>query len=119
MKIRVGTILGAVLFLLGIAGLASKGGPGAFIPLLIGASLIFLGIKGGRTGIIVFGHVCIAVGAFMIAWGIYLIPVSQPTVAGILAKPLFWGIFSLMGGVCANYHGMCACIRNRRGLDKS
>jgi hypothetical protein len=28
----------------------------------------------------------------------------------IFGRPLFWGIFSLMGGVCAIFHGFCRCV---------
>jgi hypothetical protein len=47
----------------------------------------------------------------MITWGIYLLPYSKPTLTHILSFPLFWGFISLFGGICANYHGFCQCIR--------
>lgn len=65
-----------------------------------------------RKGLLLFGHACIIFGFFLITWGIYLLPVSRPTLAHIVTRPLFWGLFSLMGGVCANFHGFCRCVRN-------
>jgi hypothetical protein len=111
MKIRVNTILGFVLVLIGIWSLIRGAGPMGVIPVLIGLALVFLGWKGGRTGNIIFGHLCIVLGCFLITWGIYLLPHSQPTLAHIFFRPLFWGLFSLMGGICANYHGFCRCVR--------
>lgn len=108
-------VLGILLTLMGIVGLAVyRSGLAAMIPLLIGIGLVFLGWRGGRHGLAVFGHSCIVVGCFMVAWGVYLIPYSQPTFVGVLSRPLFWGLFSIGGGVCANYHGFCKCVR---GLD--
>ena len=45
---------------------------------------------------------------------VYIVPVSQPTPAHILGRPLFWGLFSILGGICAIFHGFCSCIGNRR-----
>ncbi|MBC7217752.1 MAG: hypothetical protein H5U36_06325 [Candidatus Caldatribacterium sp.] len=64
-----------------------------------------------RRGLLLFGHACIVLGCFLITWGMYLLPVSKPTLSHILTRPLFWGFFSLMGGVCANFHGFCRCVR--------
>lgn len=104
-------ILGIILVVIGITTLVSTGSVGGAIPMLIGGALCYLGWHGGRIALIVFGHVCIVVGCFLITWGIYLLPYSQPTLSHILGRPLFWGLFSLMGGICANYHGFCQCIR--------
>ena len=83
---------------------------GGVIPLVIGGALIFLALKGGRVATLVFGHTCIVVGAYMITWGILLLPHSKPEMVYIIGRPLFWGIFSLMGGVCAIFHGFCRCV---------
>ncbi|MEN3203739.1 MAG: hypothetical protein ABDK87_08480 [Atribacterota bacterium] len=69
--------------------------------------------RGKRVFLLLFGHGCIVLGCFLITWGIYLLPVSQPRLVHILTRPLFWGLFSLMGGVCANYHGFCRCVQGR------
>jgi len=61
----------------------------------------------------------ILLGCFLITWGIYLLPYSQPTLAHIFFRPLFWGLFSVMGGICANYHGFCRCVRQSGRLEDS
>ncbi len=81
---------------------------------LIGLALIYLGWKQNKTGMIILGHSCIVIGAYLITWGLYLLPVSTPTFTGIVLKPLFWGIFCLFGGICALYHSFCACVINCR-----
>jgi hypothetical protein len=106
-------ILGIVLAVLGIVILVIGGSAVGAIPLLIGGSLCYLGWRGGRTAVLVFGHACVVIGCAMITWGIYLLPYSKPTLAHIFARPLFWGLFSLFGGICANYHGFCRCIRRQ------
>lgn len=104
-------ILGVALVAFGVFLLAAGGARGALIPLLVGASLVYLGWTGSRLATLVFGHACLVVGCFMIAWGIYLLPSSKPTLAHIFGRPLFWGMISVFGGICANYHGFCRCIR--------
>ncbi len=106
-------ILGIVLAILGIITLIIHRSATGAIPLLIGGPLVYLGWCGGRTALLVFGHTTIVIGCAMITWGIYLLPYSQPTLAHILARPLFWGLISLFGGICANYHGFCKCIRRQ------
>jgi len=116
MKVRSLTalILGIILFILGIVILVSSGSAGGVIPVLIGGALSYLGWRGGRIALIVFGHTCIVLGCFLITWGIYLLPYSKPTLSHIFTRSLFWGLFSLMGGIYANYHGFCQCIRRQR-----
>jgi len=80
------------------------------VPLVIGASLLYLAVKRGRVATLIFGHSCVVVGAYLITWGTLLLPYSRPTLANIFSRPLFWGIFSLMGGVCAIFHGFCRCV---------
>jgi hypothetical protein len=109
----IGFVLGILLVVLGIFLLVSGNGPVGVMPLLLGGGLFFLNYRGGRTGFLIFGHICIVLGCFLIAWGIYLLPYSQPTLAHIFFRPLFWGLFSVMGGLCANYHGFCQCARRQ------
>lgn len=104
-------VLGITLIVVGAAIFLTWASPGDLIPAIIGGVLCCLGLKGGRAAVIVFGHACIVAGCFLITWGIYLLPYSQPTLSHIFGRPLFWGLFSLMGGVCAIYHGFCSCIR--------
>ncbi|TET23391.1 MAG: hypothetical protein E3J78_02305, partial [Candidatus Cloacimonadota bacterium] len=63
---------------------------------------------------VIFGHACIVLGCFLITWGLYLLPYAKPTVLHVLTRPLFWGSFSLLGGICANFHGFCQCIRRQK-----
>lgn len=81
---------------------------------IIGLALIWIGWKRNRTALVILGHACIVVGAYLIAWGAYLLPQSSPTLTGILLRPLFWGIFCLFGGFCAIFHGFCHCMINFR-----
>ena len=101
--------LGIVLIGIGIYIMISSIMAG-LIPAIIGASLLYLAFSTGRAATLVFGHACILVGAYMITWGILLLPYSQPTMAHVFGRPLFWGIFSLMGGICAIFHGFCRCV---------
>lgn len=103
-------ILGLILAIGGIIILILSGNFIGSIPALIGGSLFYLGWKGGQVAMLIFGHSTIVVGCYLITWGIYLLPHSKPTPAGILCFPLFWGLITLLGGICANYHGFCNCI---------
>lgn len=107
---RITGALGVVLVALGIFMFTKSYNMGGITPILIGASLLYLAIKGGRVATLIFGHTCIVVGAYLITWGILLLPVSEPIIAHIFFRPLFWGIFSLMGGICAIFHGFCRCV---------
>jgi hypothetical protein len=107
-------ILGAGLAVLGIFIIVTYSGVVGAIPLAAGVSLIYLGWSGSRTALLVFGHTCIVIGSALIAWGIYLLPYSQPTLSHVFARPLFWGLFSLFGGICSNLHGYCNCIRREK-----
>ena len=100
--------LGIVLIIIGVVIFGQAGCP---VPFIIGAALVYLGWRGGRVATLIFGHTLVVVGAYLIAWGLYLLPQSSPTLVGILTRPLFWGIISMMGGVCAIYHSFCRCIR--------
>ncbi len=116
MKPRSGVtlILGIGITFMGIIALIITGHPVATIPLLFGAPLLWFGWWKGSPNSIVFGHAFIILGCFLITWGIYLLPDSNPVVSHIFGRPLFWGIFSLMGGVCSNYHGFCQCVRGQK-----
>ncbi len=102
--------LGILLLGMGIIMLVKPIGQGGIIPILVGVSLLFLAFKRGRVGSLVFGHTLIVVGAYLITWGILLLPHLQPTIGHIFGRPLFWGIFSLMAGICAIFHGFCRCM---------
>ena len=105
--------LGAVLSGFGLFIILSGGAMHGVIPLLIGLALIYLGLSRSRIGTLVFGHACILAGCYLITWGIYLLPYSEPKFEHIFFRPLFWGIFSIMGGICAIFHGFCNCVLKR------
>ncbi|MFH2035525.1 MAG: hypothetical protein ABIJ45_03905 [Candidatus Zixiibacteriota bacterium] len=102
--------LGAVLVAIGVYMFVISVSIGAVIPVIIGGNLIYLAISKSRVATLVFGHSCIAVGIYMVTWGILLLPYSEPRIAHIFARPLFWGLFSMMGGICAIFHGFCRCV---------
>ena len=102
--------LGMILIGVGILMFFNNLRMGALTPVLIGGALLFLAFWGGRVATLVFGHTCIVVGAYLITWGFLLLPYSEPTLMHVFARPLFWGIFSLMGGICAIFHGFCRCV---------
>lgn len=102
--------LGLALVVMGILGVIGSLSIAGVVPLLIGGSLIFLALKRSRVGVLIFGHTCVVIGAYLITWGILLLPFSEPRMAHIFGRPLFWGIFSLMAGVCAIFHGFCRCV---------
>ena len=108
-----GLILGFSLIIIGTVGMLYFNSLAGLIPVMIGFGLAYLNWRGGRIGLIVFGHVCIVLGCFLVTWGIYLLPYSKPTPLHIIARPLFWGLISIFGGICANYHGFCNCIRKK------
>lgn len=99
---------------MGLLGLILSHSLGGVIPLLVGAGLMFLGWFPGRTGLVVFGHACIVLGCVLVTWGIYLVPVAKPDLAHVLTWPLFWGLISILGGICANFHGFCSCVRKQK-----
>jgi hypothetical protein len=107
---RITGALGVVLIVLGVLGLTGSLSIAGIVPLLIGGSLVYLAISRSRVATLVFGHTVVVVGAYLITWGILLLPYSEPKMAHIFGRPLFWGIFSLMGGICAIFHGFCRCV---------
>ena len=110
-------ILGIIIVIIGAFFLQSDTIAG-LIPVLIGASLIYLGWRGGRAAAMIFGHCLIVIGCYLIAWGIYLLPYSQPIPTHIFSRPLFWGLITLFGGICANFHGFCNCILKKENIKK-
>jgi uncharacterized membrane protein HdeD (DUF308 family) len=107
--------LGIILLIAGIISLIKGGsfGFGGIIPLCVGLSLCYLGFSRSRVALLVFGHTCVALGCFLVVWGIYLLPYCQPKLTHIIGRPLFWGLFSMMGGICAIYHGFCHCMKKQ------
>jgi hypothetical protein len=108
-KRTIAAILGMALIILCLWLFIHKN-LGGLVPGAIGASLVYLGYKPGRAATLVFGHSCVVVGCYLITWGLYLLPSSQPIPAHILGRPLFWGLFCTFGGICAIHHGFCRCV---------
>jgi hypothetical protein len=111
-KTMISKLLGIILILCGIFFFFNHIGIAGIIQVGIGASLLIIGFKPGRTGMIIFGHMCILIGCILLTWGIYLLPYSEPKLLHIFTRPLFWGLFSIFGGICAIYHGFCRCVRS-------
>jgi len=61
---------------------------------------------------LIVGHVFLAVGCYLTAWGIYLVPQGLPGLLYIFARPLFWGLISILGGLCLLF------IRHIKGTAK-
>ncbi|MDD5327701.1 MAG: hypothetical protein PHY02_07805 [Phycisphaerae bacterium] len=106
----ISVIIGVALIVLGIYLFVVNRMVFCLIPCVVGASLVFLGYRRDRVAVILFGHVSIIIGCFLTTWGIYLAPYSEPTPTQIFTRPLFWGLFSIFGGICAIYHGFCRCV---------
>jgi hypothetical protein len=92
----------------------------AILKLIIAAGLMVTTFVKNRYGMIIFGHLAIIAGCMLVTAGIYYVPMVAEsmkqnggaiTFAHIFAMPLFWGFFSILGGICANYHGFCRCVR--------
>lgn len=103
--------LGIFLTMFGVIGTFLTKVPVKIIPLAIGISLIYLGWKGTRTAVAIFGHITVVCGCFLITLGFYLLPYAKPTISHIFGFPLFWGLICLLGGICAIYHAFCNCVR--------
>ena len=116
MKIKkpVSFIIGIILILLGffffIAARSVKG----IIPFSIGCSLVYMGVNPGRKATLLFGHILVIVGCMLVTWGLYLLPYCEPTVFYIILRPLFWGLFSIFGGICAIFSWILpVCSKSR------
>ncbi len=109
-------VLGGTVSALAILFAASGAHLWVLIAGLMGASLLFWGYRPGRAGQVLFGHASIITGCMMVAAGIYYIPYVKPLpdLRYVLGQPLFWGLFAILGGFCANYHGFCACVTRGR-----
>lgn len=110
----ISAILGLGLTALGVYLFTLNRHPACLVPCAIGVGLLYLGWRPGRTSVIVFGHVCVVVGCFLVTLGVYSLPSGKPTLALVFGQPLFWGLFSIFGGICAIYHGFCRCVSGGR-----
>ncbi len=110
-KSIIALILGVLILAMGVFNLIQGAAKGAVIPILVGLSLIYMSFSMNRTATIVLGHVFVVIGCFLITWGMHLVRFGNPNLFYILKTPLFWGLFSTFGGICAIYHGFCRCVR--------
>ena len=115
MKIKnpIGFILGILLAIMGLVMLIILGVLLGIFPLIIGISLIATGFTQGRKVTIILGHMFIVIGCVLFTWGIYLIPYTGASIIYVFIRPLFWGLISILGGICMNYHGFCACMKRK------
>ncbi len=113
MKIKkpISFILGVLLIVLALFFIIAAQSYKGIIPLFIGCSLIYIGIKPGKNATLIFGHTLVIVGCILVTWGLYLLPRCEPTLFYIFLRPLFWGLFSIFGGICAIFHGFCRCVQ--------
>lgn len=93
----------------------------AVVKLIIGAGLLATTFIKNRYGQIIFGHLAIVAGCMLVTAGIYYVPMISEAISKnngnisiyyIFGMPLFWGFISILGGICANYHGFCKCVRH-------
>lgn len=104
-------ISGVALVILGVFLLIKGEVAGCVAPLALGTALALMCWFRTRVTILIFGHTCIIVGCYLVTCGVYLAPQCKPVFRDIVAMPLFWGLFSIFGGICANFHGFCRCIQ--------
>ncbi len=102
--------IGVALTVAGIWGVIVSSNPSVLVPVVIGVCLVLTGWRGGRRLTVLLGHVIVACGCFLTTLGIYLLPYAKPDIAHIFGFPLFWGLFSILGGICTIYHGFCHCV---------
>jgi hypothetical protein len=103
--------LGICLTIFGLFVIVRSGLLGGIIPLVIGLSLCYLGWRGGRTPLVVFGHACIVVGCLLITWGVYLVPHSQPTLLYTFTRPrLLYLVVSVL--ISMHFVGVCGAKNN-------
>ncbi|MBN1816239.1 MAG: hypothetical protein JW828_02690 [Sedimentisphaerales bacterium] len=105
-------LLGIALVLYGVVLLTGREISGCIAPLSLGITMVLMCWFRTRTTILVFGHTCIIVGCYLVTWGVYLAPRCEPVFRDIVRMPLFWGLFSIFGGICANFHGFCRCVQS-------
>ena len=106
--------IGVAAFFWGAVQVA-RGGVGlGVLTMAIGIALAYIGVRGGRLALLLFGHGVVIVGCYLAAWGLALPPLERPGAADILGRPLFWGLFAVGGGVCAIFHALCSSISGRR-----
>lgn len=101
--------------------------PVRLVGITVGLFFVGFGWKIGWTRYrgftVALGHVAVTAGCLVVAWAVYQLPMAKaPSLVEVLDLPLFWGLFTLMGGVCMIQHGTCACCirqHERRNPNKA
>ncbi|MEO0086914.1 MAG: hypothetical protein ABIK77_04745 [candidate division WOR-3 bacterium] len=71
-----------------------------------------------KIGALILGHLLVVIGSFLLTWGIFLLPKSEPTFLGILTSPLFGGLILIFGGICAFRNVRCKSLHKQKSSDK-
>jgi hypothetical protein len=111
--------IGLAVALLGTGQFLFDHSPIRLLTVVLGLFFLVFGWLVGWTRFrgftILLGHLAITAGCLVTAYAIYQIPgmKTAPTLLEVLDLPLFWGLFTLFGGVCMIQHGSCACCIRR------
>ena len=49
---------------------------------------------------LVFAYIFVFGGCYLVAWGINLLMKASASPVDIFTQPLFWGLYSIVGGFC-------------------
>ncbi len=115
MKAKITFFVGSAVLLLGLTQLALTQEPIRAFTVAVGAFFMLWGWKIGWTrhrGLTLWlGHAALVAGVWATVHGATRLPFLQrpPTWLEILDLPLFWGLFTILGGMCMIRHGHCAC----------
>jgi len=107
--------MGLAVTLLSLAQFLLTLSPYRFIGISVGVFFMVFGWWIGWTRhrgfTVLLGHLAITGGCLTVAYALYQLPFlpSAPTLVEVLDLPLFWGLFTVFGGVCMITHGSCAC----------
>ncbi|MBL8027580.1 MAG: hypothetical protein JNL74_14260 [Fibrobacteres bacterium] len=115
LKARITFFIGIIVTMINIIQFAIEPSAGRIIGIIVGLFVAIIGWKIGwtthRRFTILIGHIAVTIGAFVTAYGIYQVPFIsvQPTAIQVLDLPIFWGLFTIFGGICMISHGHCNC----------
>jgi hypothetical protein len=113
-------VVGLVVTLLGIVLMVLAPSPLRTVTIAVGLFFVvfgwFVGWTRHRGFTILLGHLAVTAGCLMTAYALYQLPgmARAPTLLEVLDLPLFWGLFTVCGGICMIQHGTCACCIRRQ-----
>ncbi len=125
MKAPITVAIGAFVTVLSLVQWGLTGAPVRFIGIGIGLFFVvfgwFVGWTTHRRFTVLLGHLALTAGALVTAWALYQLPflTKAPDLIEVLDLPLFWGIFTIFGGVCMIQHGSCACCIRQHNRARS